>query len=45
MIAVYIIVTAMAVLSVVSVLVLFIWAARKDGETDRAARAQTRRRR
>jgi len=39
-IAVYVLVTASAVLSTVFVLALFFWAARKDGEADRAARAQ-----
>jgi hypothetical protein len=37
-IAVYIVVTVSAVASVVFVLALFLWAARKDGEADRAAR-------
>jgi hypothetical protein len=40
-IAVYVLVTVSAVLSVVVVLALFVWAARKDGEADRASRAQT----
>jgi hypothetical protein len=44
-IALYIIVTATAVFSVLFVLVLFVWAARKDGEADRAVRAKTDRRR
>ena len=39
-IAVYVLVTASAALSTVFVLALFFWAARKDGEADRAARAQ-----
>ena len=39
MIAVYVLVTASAVLSIVFVLALFLWAARKDGEADRAVRA------
>jgi hypothetical protein len=44
-IAVYVLVTVSAVLSVVFVLALFVWAARKDGEADRAVRGQSGRRR
>jgi hypothetical protein len=44
-IAVYVLVTASTVLSVVLVLALFFWTARKDGETDRAVRGQSGRRR
>jgi nitrogen fixation-related uncharacterized protein len=44
-IAVYVLVTVSTVLSAVFVLALFLWAARKDGEADRAVRAQSERRR
>jgi hypothetical protein len=37
--AVYVIVMLTAVLSVVFVLALFIWAARKDGQADRVMRS------
>jgi hypothetical protein len=39
-IVVYILVTVSAVRSVVFLLALFLWAARNDGEVDRAVRAQ-----
>jgi hypothetical protein len=44
-VAVYVLVSVSTVLSVVFVLALFVWAARKDGETDRAVRGQDGRRR
>jgi hypothetical protein len=44
-IAVYVLATVSAVFSVVFVLALFVWAARKDGETDRAVRPPDGRRR
>jgi hypothetical protein len=44
-IAVYVLVTLSAVLSVVFVLALLVWAARQDGEADRAVRARGGRRR
>ena len=44
MIAVYVLATVMAVTTVVFVLALCVWAARKDGEADRAVRAETTRR-